>query len=296
MNNVEEKERLERVWTAIREHLDKGIKKKDIPLILNEAGHRTRKGKAWSYQTLLLEIRRREEKPQDASSVEAEGGPSVPDSAPLADPAVDVVPLASRLVDEGHDVEGLLVQLNRFNRLDPQGKPWQLATLNAALADHLLDGDLEQGPVVFELGSGPLADQLDRAPFPEVLDPKVSVDEAWDFICEEVSKGVKKKALVGKLNLAGYLTRRSKPWSYPVLMQEIGRRKKDGQELPTRKMVLTREPEDGRLFQALGLARDRVEDIVEDLNERGYRTPKGKKWIYPVLLLELMRKDLHLEK
>ena len=56
-----ESDMLDDVWRFVETQISRGIKKKDIVLLLNDAGYRTQKGKLWTYQTLLLEQRRRGE-------------------------------------------------------------------------------------------------------------------------------------------------------------------------------------------------------------------------------------------
>jgi hypothetical protein len=196
-------------WQLVEEELAKNTLKKDIPSILNRTGFRTANGKEWTYQTLMLEQKKRNGL-QNKSNVNLE---------------------------EDDD------------------------------SNHL----------------------------------RVDTDDAWKYVEQQITKGIKKKQIVSMLNLKGFMTRNGKPWTYQTLMLEQKRRKSEQSKKTKIHIKKTPKPvvlpnKEKQFIECLEFAEAQIQyQIIDVLNRSGKRTRKGRHWTFQTLLIELMKHGLESE-
>jgi hypothetical protein len=366
---------LDEAWAFVEEQLEKKVKKKDVVPLMNEAGFRTLKGKLWTYQTLLLEQRRRngarvskdkqqkkvtpaEMKGSDPSvlglgpesskkkstrtprentgalsSKKAEGltiKPKVKRAKPKGECernkvfrdeeklniSIDLDNLEQSVrvaLDANHSMEGIAKALGILGALDQKARPWTAVSLNHHMSEYWMKSSGDQSDFSGEIEiRGGLADFVDReqkkALKQKVVSQLPSIDEAWDLIQSEVKKGTKKKAIVGLLNMGGFTTRRGKPWTYQNLLQEFQKRNlTETEQLESNGESIVEQQGDrftelklrSASFEGDGLAgaRSWIQAVLlPKLRQSNCKTSSGRDWDYELLLWELLRRDLDLEK
>lgn len=348
-------------------------KKKDIVPLMNEKGYRTLKGKLWTYQTLLLEQRRRygtrvpkikdPDKRVDGEMKHPErfvllkGGsnktkkkksPSITDTKRAdgalqgngkedvrrAKPthvnrseaqrykeeleiAIDLDHLERSVrdaLDANHSMEEIANVLRRLGALDHKGRPWSAVSLNHHMSEHWMKSTEEQSPFSGEIEiRGGLVDFIDREQKKlrkqKAVNPAPNIEDAWRLIQSEIKKGTKKKAIVGLLNMGGFTTRRGKPWTYQNLLQECQKRSLTKAEQQLESKVDPVAMHQGDRFAELKLrsadfegdglagARSWIQAVLlPKLRQANCKTRSGRDWNYELLLWELLRRDLDLEK
>jgi hypothetical protein len=312
---MKENNRLDAAWQFFESKISKGIKKKDIVGLLNEAGFTTLKGKPWTYQTILLEQRKRGggRKPQKEAPVQSKSKSKSSSAVPdienflFGDASVKESRSLQGLermlkqhsfedalryfLDEGWQMSELSDALHKLGMLDRKGHAWNEITLNYHLANALIRSDQNssrepKGGLMAILGKSKSKSPVQK----ELSDYDLKREAMWSLIEVELARGAKNKALVGILNLNGFLTRRGKVWTYQTLIQELKRRPES--------LVKPRESSDEKKrFDGLGavldFARGKIEsEVLSQLVKS--RTPKGKRWSYECLLWELLKRDLDL--
>jgi hypothetical protein len=312
---------LDAAWVFVEAQLLKGIKKKDIVPLLNDAGHRTQKGKLWTYQTFLLEQRRRGEsrtQKKDQPRPVARKLAIVSTGKPKKDLSKNNLntELDSRLrvileseefdasvrnaLEEGFSLVEVAKGLNELGSFDSKGRLWTEASITHEWTQRITKA--------FER-----KDILDRYPLSEIVDrgaPQApssemggesskkspTLDEVWLKIELEMKKGLKNRAIVGALNMGGFLTRRGKPWTYQTLLQEIHRHKQENIGSDSQPEVVRVSQQPSVAFEALVYAKKIIESkLLPKMHEKGYRTPRGQAWTCEVLLWEMLKAGLDLE-
>jgi hypothetical protein len=315
---------IDKAWQFFENKIAEGYKKKDIVPLLNDAGYTTKKGRPWTYQTILLEQRKRGKGRSPnvigggGDGEQAQGGGmsalnlKVVDQSILnesvqmsseKDESVDLKLLRQRVesglqesdlqeVVSGELVAGVPANeiadiLNDLGYVDPKGHLWHEISLSYHFANALIKGGSE-----LEVPKGNLLDILDRNK-PRESDRSQSVyelrrREMWRVMDEELAKGTKKKKLVGLLNLGGFQTKRGRSWTYQTLIQEL-------------KVRPLFEAEDGGALadlevdgDPLAFAKRKIQSEILPKMEH-LRTSRGGKWSYENLLWELLKADLVLE-
>ena len=299
--NQEKYKVLDEAWAFAVSEISKGKKKKDIVPLLNEEGYTTLKGKPWTYQTLLLEQRRRANEVA-RQRVEEQGVGISTYSEPKArlfeasEDKFDLFSWVEEQTNRGLGLDAMCQELRRMEVAPPFGGEWSSSLLSHELGNRLLNSD-DSDREGMDLDDGrSIGELIDKASPLELVESRRGIDEAWEMIEEEARKGTRKQEMVHVLNLNGLVTRRGKAWTYPVLSQEIRRRKELGQELPARRMILATAQQkevSSRVNESISRAREMIEgQILPELKKRNLKTRKGREWTYPVLLLEMLRRDV----
>ena len=292
--NTEKYKALDEAWAFVGGEMGRGRSKKAIVPLMNEAGFTTLKGKSWTYQTLLLEQRRRANEVArqkvengDVEFSEYHSGLKKNESTGEGFSLQNWAEGQSKM---GVSLEEMCQDLSRMGILPSLGGAWSPSLLSHELGNRMLSDGAEAEDCLS------IAQPVDRAPPLEDEDTVDGIDVAWAVIEEEARKGTKKRDMVHVLNLNGMVTRRGRPWTYPVLSQEIRRRKEVGQELPVRRLILATAQQkevSSKVSEAISRAREIFEaQILPDLKGRNLKTRKGRDWTYPVLLIEMLRRDV----
>ena len=323
-----ELDNLDDAWAFVEVQVSKGLHKKDVVPLLNEAGYRTQKGKLWTYQTLLLEQRRRGggrtqknsvSPPRKKKLVVAKNSNKTQQKTQRDKDnnldshlleilqASDFSTSVRQALDEGFTTAEIAKGLNQQGSLDSKARPWTEASVTHEWTQQITRslekkdpfdrlGLLEmvdlKAPIVEDEVSG-----LDESPRSKKSPSFEEVREKIEF---EIKKGTKLKTLVGILNMGGFLTRRGKLWTYPTLNREINQLKHQPQ-LPTAPApipVLKNAIDDDGLknLEALAYARKTIcDELLPKMMDRGDKSPRGKTWTYEVLLWELLKASLDLD-
>lgn len=295
MNKLQQ---LDEAWELFEDQVSKGVLKKDIAPILNANGFTTLKGKPWSYQTLMLEQRRRKELVFQGNKF---GSELVSVSDELL--KLSVCELIQHFMESESLSESEVADaLNKRGYLDRKGRPWNHQSILYELGNRWIDQE-EELPEF----RGSLSDLIEKSVSRterEDLSRRKGPDmnQAWEMIKGQLEKGVKKKKLMHNLNMGGFHTRTGKPWTYQTLLLEIKRMELSGYfGRVTEKFVMpTPAPKVNSKIQAddsvdiiLAKARKLIQKrVVEVLNEKGARTRSGSPWSYSVLMTELLKLDL----
>jgi len=307
-------QQLDEAWQLFEEKVDQGVLKKDIAAMLNDKGYTTLKGKPWTYQTLMLEQRKRlgllrprikTRKLHDFKSIK-DTLIEVPNykisSEHLAMPDHRLIQFL--MDEEGFSALETASILNEHSRLDHKGRTWNSQSVVYELGNRWMEHDAEQLPEI----NGSLSDFIGRSVKKDEREHNLdkrkgpNMKDAWELIKEQLEKGIKKKKVMHNLNLGGFSTRTGKPWTYQTLLLEIKRMELTGyfgresvsMPIPTPAPKITtkvqaEDPIDIILAKARKLIQKKV---VDNLNEKGSKTRSGKSWTYGVLLLELLKLDL----
>ena len=317
-------DRLDEAWNFLEMHVSKGVHKKDVVPLLNEAGYRTQKGKMWTYQTLLLEQRRRGgtqliKKSADNQKQDLIEKPRkiIKTKPKKLNEKIDVVDThleeilrsadfsvsVRQALDEAYTTNEVALALNRQGSLDSKGRPWTEASITHEWTQQVTRSLEKKNPF----------DRLEISEMVDATAPKAKKDLAWHEeklqskkspVFEEVlakidlemKKGTKYKTLVGILNMGGFLTRRGKLWTYPTLNREINQRKSQAMHKSDAVIASSEEDDSLRDLDALAYSRKFIcEKILPKLMERGDKSPRGKTWTYEVLLWELLKAGLDLD-
>lgn len=310
-------QQLDEAWELFEKQVELGVLKKDIAPILNEQGYTTLKGKPWTYQTLMLEQRKRKgslkprrQKNKNIDNLSSKEFSSVVPNYKLGEelkrmPAHKTIQF---LMDEkGFSEAEVAGILNEHGKLDHRGRTWNSQSVLYELGNRWMDHNDE----ALEF-NGSLGDFIDRSVRrdereQETADRKKgpNMDQAWEMVKDQLEKGIKKKKIMHNLNLGGFLTRTGKPWTYQTLLLEIKRMELSGyfgqpedRATPTpAPKITTRIQADDSIEITLAKARKLIQKkVIDNLNEKGSRTRSGKPWSYGVLLLELMKMDLNPEE
>jgi len=292
-------QQLDEAWELFEDQVSKGVLKKDIAPILNANGFTTLKGKPWSYQTLMLEQRRRKELSPLGNSQLVSEVVSVSDELSK----LSVCELIQHFMEsESLSEVEVADALNERGYLDRKGRPWNHQSILYELGNRWM-GQEEDLPEF----SGSLSDLIEKSVSRterENLAKKKGPDmnQAWEMIKTQLEKGVKKKKLMHNLNMGGFHTRTGKPWTYQTLLLEIKRMELAGYfgRVVDKFVVPTPAPKVNSKIQAedsvdiiLAKARKLIQKrVVEVLNEKGARTRSGSPWSYSVLMTELLKLDL----
>ena len=298
---------------------------------MNDAGYRTQKGKLWTYQTLLLEQRRRGEsraqkkierpikkvavvvqKSQRSQKSRANEGLFV-----KIDPILKVILESTdfhsgvrQALDEGFSPAEIAMGLNELGATDSKGRAWTEASITHEWTQQVTRNAESKNP----LDRWGLSEIVDRNPKEDLegsteglktgrAKKSPEFEEVLTKINLELRKGTKCKTLVGVLNMGGFLTRRGKFWTYQTLNQEINRQKRQNilgensnMESKAVQKIVTKQESNAGTMDALSYARDFIcSELLPKLMERGDKTPKGKTWSYEILLWELLKMGLDVE-
>ena len=300
---------LDAAWQFFEAKISEGFKKKEIVDLLNEAGFTTLKGKPWTYQTILLEQRKRgggrgAKKKASSRSVSLVSSVSAPDVETFfAGEAPLEVPLSQRLeqklaldsfegamqyfLNESIQMSELTQALGQLGIVDGKGHAWNEVTLNYHLANALLRNshDDKADP------KGGLLDILEKSRPVHEEEPSeydLKRDAMWALIDVELARGVKNKALVGILNMNGFMTRRGKMWTYQTLMHELKRRPK---KIESKGDEGSDEFDSKSLDSVLDFAREKIEREILPLIKTSSNS-RGNSWNYKRLAWELLKRDL----
>jgi hypothetical protein len=310
-------QQLDEAWELFEEQVELGVLKKDIAPILNEQGFTTLKGKPWTYQTLMLEQRKRKGslKPRHPKINNLEIS-NLNKSAPET-PCYKMGEELRRMPahksiqflmdEEGFSEHEVADILNEHGKLDYKGRSWNPQSVLYELGNRWMDRSDE----ALEF-SGSLGEFIDRSVKREEREQEASdrkrgpdMEQAWSTIKDQLQKGIKKKKVMHNLNMGGFLTRTGKPWTYQTLLLEIKRMEMSGyfgqpedRVAPTpAPKITTRIQADDSIEIILAKARKLIQKkVIDNLNEKGSRTRSGKPWTYGVLLLELLKMDLNPEE
>ncbi|MBF0198042.1 MAG: hypothetical protein HQL32_10035 [Planctomycetes bacterium] len=307
---------LDEAWEFIEQAIGNNTPKNQIAPMLNEKGYRTIKGKEWTYQTLMLEQRRRKEmQGEEQSDTEDASRVTIHDDAPQKNVNYALI-FAQNKLDNGETMPAVVVALHEHGYLDAKGREWNEHSLAYALADKLIDanntpvenksimdiidGHKTRSRSVASRGKNPLAKSLnvveeseDSEDIGDGQDQAHKTDEAWQFCLEKMEAGLKKKDIVTLLNDNGYKTRNNKKWTYQTLMLEQKKRKssvglqmESQQRLDKTTLAGFEDTAAGSIEYARSIV---LKKIIRELNNAGRKTSKGRPWTYQVLLLELLK-------
>jgi hypothetical protein len=139
---------LSQAWALVEQELKKGTKKKAIVGVLNLGGFTTRRGKPWTYQTLIQEFQRRKNE-GPASEVQTQ-------QKAVDSPKLSVSLEAAFAKEEGLDMartciqDVILPQLEQKGCRAPSGSPWSYELLLWELLrrdldlEHILSSGLDR--------------------------------------------------------------------------------------------------------------------------------------------------------
>lgn len=293
--------KLDEAWSLVESEIKKGTLKKDIAPLLNERGYRTLKNKAWTYQTLMLEQRRRSQSLEDVKTS--------PSSSNNQENYEDVFKFIQNEIHQGKSVQEVVTSLNEKGIKDPRGRNWNYQSLVYQLGNQWIgrEDKKEDNRSLSQMLDIPSNQprQTNSSSLEKLYDQKLSTtslsgrhsymaDRAWEFIKSEIAKGTKKKKIVSLLNYNGFKTRNGKAWTYQTLMLEQKKRKHS----PESETFVSDEINESykpikigkSMKDILTFAESQIQKlVVEELNRKGRRTKKGRLWTYRVLLLELMK-------
>lgn len=314
MNRLQQ---LDEAWELFEQQVERGVLKKDIAPILNEKGYTTLKGKPWTYQTLMLEQRKRKGslKPRKAKIQNFENHnskemSSVTPQYKMGEELKRMPPHKSiqfLMDEEGFSEHEVAQILNEHGQLDHKGRTWNPQSVLYELGNRWIDKSDE----AMEF-NGSLGDFIDRSVKRDEREQEMAdrkrgpdMDQAWSMIKDQLGKGIKKKKIMHNLNMGGFLTRTGKPWTYQTLLLEIKRMELSGyfgqpedRVTPTpAPKITTKIQADDSIDITLAKARKLIQKkVIDNLNEKGSKTRSGKPWTYGVLLLELLKMDLNPEE
>jgi hypothetical protein len=193
----------EEAWLLVERELAKNTLKKDIPAFLNDAGFRTAQGKEWTYQTLLLEQRKRNLIKQQEEGKEDEG-----DDLSESNMRVDTDE-AWKFVDSqianAVKKKTIVSMLNLKGFLTRNGKPWTYQTLM-----------LEQKKRKSEQQKKPKS-QIRKN---QLLASRSDKDRQF-LECLEFAETQIQFQIIDVLNRSGKRTRKGRPWTFPTLLIEL---------------------------------------------------------------------------
>lgn len=263
---------LDSAWEFVQEKLAEGVKKKEIVPLLNEAGFRTLKGKEWTYQTMLLEQRRRGEgrKAPKGEGAEKDISKAASKAAPKAKVAkkpkkLKVVERKSNSSDESaSSSETLGVSLSSL-ALEIQNL-LENKSFNDTLSA-VLDDKQSLGNIAMALNELRRFDPKGR-PWHEISLSYHVANELLDNLDDgDFPKG-SLADIVGK-SRAEYV---KEPSEYEKKSEDMW-------------LMIVEELSKGT----------KKKDLYEVLNAAGYVTMRGKAWSYQTLMHELKRHPERLE-
>jgi hypothetical protein len=194
----------EEAWLLVESESLKNTLKKDIPAILNKAGYRTSQGKEWTYQTLMLEQKKRNilvNKNENRTDHNLEEQ----DVSFLRIDTDDAWKFVDNQILKGVKKKLIVPMLNLKGFMTRNGKPWTYQTLM-----------LEQK----------------RRRSEQIKKPKVNIKKNQPTVtqsgkekqfieCLEFAEAQMQYQIIDVLNRSGKRTRKGRSWTFQTLLIEL---------------------------------------------------------------------------
>jgi len=194
----------EEAWLLVESELAKYTLKKNIPSILNKAGYRTSQGKEWTYQTLMLEQKKRNII-ANKNELNDDKMPEENDGSFLRVDTDDAWKFVESQTAKGVKKKLIVPMLNLKGFMTRNGKPWTYQTLM-----------LEQKRRKSEQSKKPKISVKKNQPTP-VLSGK----EKQFLECLEFAEAQMQYQIIDVLNRSGKRTRKGRVWTFQTLLIEL---------------------------------------------------------------------------
>lgn len=195
-------------WQIVEQEFSKGTLKKDIADVLNQKGFKTSQGKDWTYQTILLEQKKRQAESEMKNFLQNEENEELHLDAErihLRKDTDDAWKFVEKESAKGTKKNLIVEMLNLKGFRTRNGKEWTYQTLMLEQKRRKQEGEKQFKTKIAKKTSMPLLDDKDK----------------YIIECLQFAEKQLQYQVIDVLNRSGKRTRKGKPWTFQTLLIEL---------------------------------------------------------------------------